>query len=311
MLKLFTCRSDTTVIEDDEKDYTKVDLDKHRPTYKVRYLGCEELYKPDLTQMCETVDDIYTRQRSRFRKLTRCSLVITKEALILRDPDKTEDEERGFSLKRILYCGVYGRHQKLFFYNYQFGVKGDLVNCHALLCETKEEAKSLAKVISKAFRIQAQKAHQEDLENRKLHARGLSQSSLSEQRKYFDLKNSRGTLSASEEFQPKGKGEKDTRIGRSYGIHDWEITDSSRDDTSMSSFNAEIRDIMETSSITNFNEIEEESSSVVEQVQLVDGAANSEDNSSQKDAINTTDFSFNIKDIEHWSLVQNLYSTDV
>jgi hypothetical protein len=306
MLKLFACRSDTTSIEE-EKDYTKVDLERHRPTYEVKYLGCEELYKPDLTQMCETIDDIYTKQRSRFKKLTRCSLVITKEALILRDPDKTEDEERGFTLKRILYCGVYGRHQKLFFYNYQFGVKGDLVNCHALLCESKEEAKSLAKVISKAFRMAAQKAHQEDLENRKLHARGLSQSSLSEHKKYYDLKNSRGTLSASEEFRPKGK---DTRTGKSYGIHDWEITDSSRDDTSMSSFNAEIRDIMETSSITNFDEIEEESSSVIERVQI-DGAANSEESSSHRDEINTMDFSLNVEDIDRWSLVENLYSTDV
>ncbi|KXJ14108.1 uncharacterized protein LOC110239306 [Exaiptasia diaphana] len=305
MLRLFACRSDTTTL-DEEKDYTTVDLERHRPTYKVKYLGCEELYKPDLSQMCDTVNDIYNRQRSRFKKLNRCSLVITKEALILRDPDKTEDEEQGFCLKRILYCGVYGRHQRLFFYNYQFGIKGDLVNCHAILCESKEEAKSLAKVISKAFKYAAHKAHQEDLENRKLHARGLSQSSLSEQRRYYE--SSRGTLNASEEFPPKGKEGKE-RVRR---YNDWEITDSSRDDTSMSSFTAEIRDIMETSSITNFDEIQEESSSLLERSQVDDENTVSDENSSQKGYdFHPMEFSMNIEDIDHWSLVENLFSTDV
>lgn len=305
MLKLFACRSDTASLDED-KDYTKVDLERHRPTYKVKYLGCEELYKPDLSQMCDTVNDIYNRQKNRFKKLNRCSLVVTKEALILRDPDKTEDEEQGFCLKRILYCGVYGRHQRLFFYNYQFGMKGDLVNCHALLCECKEEAKSLAKVISKAFKYAAHKAHQEDLENRKLHARGLSQSSLSEQRRYYE--SSRGTLSASEEFPPKDKEGKHRGKPR---YNDWEITDSSRDDTSMSSFTAEIRDIMETSSITNFDEIEEESNSLLEKSHE-DGATTSDENTSQKGCdFHPMEFTMNIEEIDHWSLVENLLSTDV
>ena len=69
--------------------------------------------------------------------------------------------------------------KKIFFFNYQFGPKGDTLNCHVILLPNKEEARSLAKVIQKAFHLQTHELHVQDVQNRRLHASGLSESSLS------------------------------------------------------------------------------------------------------------------------------------
>ncbi|EDO49442.1 predicted protein [Nematostella vectensis] len=320
MLKLFSCRSDSSATIESDKDYLTVDFSKHRPTYTVRYLGCEELYKPGLQQMCETVNDIYVSQKSRLRKLNHCFLTVTSDAVILREQDSTEDDGRTFHLRRILYCGVYSRVQRLFFFNYQSGAKGDVVNCHIILCSSKEEAKSLAKVLSKAFKLAAIEAHHQDVENRKLHARGLSQSSLAHEtdgRKYYNMKNSGGNLSVnSADFRMKGlsasSDERDFRSGKGSNnkFSDWEITDSSRDDTSMSSFTAEIRDLIETSSYTKDTDFDEETSSLLKsQTDATDDTMTSDEHCRTQEP-SFIRFSYNFE-IDNWSKIIDLDSTDV
>ena len=211
MLKLFSCHSDSAAKPEIDKDYDTVNFDIHTPTYIGKYLGCEELYRPGLQDICETVRTIYRHQKPRLKSLDHYSVTLSKDELSLRDRDSTEDEERVFGLRRILYCGVYRPQQKIFFFNYQFGPKGDAVNCHVILLPNKEEAKSLAKVIQKAFHVLTHELHVQDVQNRRLHARGLSESSLPHlhvnensrngRPKYYNLKESRSqSLSSSAEL---------------------------------------------------------------------------------------------------------------
>ena len=180
MLNLFACHSSSnaSVVVEPEKDYERVNFDVHRPSYSVKYLGCEELYKPGLSEICLTVKSIYSQKKRKVKSLDHYSLTLSKEELSLRDKDSTEDEEHVYGLRRILFCGVYKPKQTIFFYNYQFGPKGDQLKCHVVLCRDKEDAKSLAKVIGKAFREAQHEAHIEDVASRRLHAQGLSDSSI-------------------------------------------------------------------------------------------------------------------------------------
>lgn len=211
MLKFFTCHSDTTAKPDIDKDYDTVNFDIHTPTYIGKYLGCEELYRPGLQDICNTVKNIYYQTKPRLKSLDHYSVTLSKDELTLRDRDSTEDEERVFGLRRILYCGVYRPQQKIFFFNYQFGPKGDTVNCHVILLPNKEEAKSLATVIQKAFHVLTHELHVQDVQNRRLHARGLSESSIphmddsrNAKPKYYNLKpSSSQSLSSSTDLGKK------------------------------------------------------------------------------------------------------------
>lgn len=178
MIHLFPCALKRTAVDDDhpEKDHERVNFNIHQPTYSVIYLGCETLYKPGLSEMCDAVGMIYYQKKYKLKSLGHYSLTLSKQELSLRDQDSTEDEERVFGMRRILFCGVYKPKPTIFFYNYQFGPKGEQVDCHVLLCKNKREAKSLAEVIRKAFREAQHDAHIQEVANRKLHARGLTES---------------------------------------------------------------------------------------------------------------------------------------
>ena len=179
MLKLFACRpfGQRQLPDDPGKDYKRVDFDVHRPTYFVKYLGCEDIYKPGIPEICSTVKDLYLEKKHQLKSLDHFSLTISKEEVALRDNDSTEDQETVFALRRILYCGVYSLKQTIFFYNYQSGPKGDMLTCHVVLCRNKEDAKSLAKVIGAGIRAVQHDVHREDVAYRQLHAQGLSNSS--------------------------------------------------------------------------------------------------------------------------------------
>ena len=107
------------------------------------------------------------------------SLKLTKQELSLRDRDSTEDEEKVFLLRRIRFTGVFKANQRIFFFTYQPGTKAESVECNVVLCRSNNEAKSLAKVISRAFGDARSEFHHEEVANRKLHAEGLNETSIS------------------------------------------------------------------------------------------------------------------------------------
>lgn len=183
----------------------------HTPTFSVKYLGSQELYSPGFAEICDTVKAVFAQEKSKLKSLDHYSLKLTKEELSLRDRDSTEDEEKVFLLRRIRFSGVSKANQRVFFFTYQFGSKAASVECNVVLCKNNSEAKSLAKIISKAFADARSELHHQEVESRKLHAEGLSENSISHlhvdvisnveaNRAYYNMsafKNSRSNSAAS------------------------------------------------------------------------------------------------------------------
>lgn len=251
MISLFSCRPlrSRTNGEGADRDYKRVDFNIHTPTYSVKYLGSQKLCSPGCAEICDTVKTIYATEKPKLKKLDHYSLKLTKEELSLRDRDSTEDEEKVFLLRRIRFTGVCKAHPRIFFYTYQFGSKAESIECNVVLCKSNNEAKSLAKVISKAFADALSDFHHQEVASRKLHAEGLSETSMSHlhvdvisnveaNRQYYNLgafKNSRSNSAASaiSDFRSKSRtpdrhkqSNQSCHLGASI---EWERTESSLD----------------------------------------------------------------------------------
>ena len=233
-----------------ERDYQRVDFNVHTPTYSVKYLGCERLCSPGHSEICDTVRAIFTSKKSTLKSLDHYTLKLTKQELSLRDKDSTEDEEKVFHLRRIRFSGVFKAHQRIFFFTYQPGTKSEVVECNAVLCKSNSEAKSLAKVISIAFKDARSELHHQEVVSRKLHAEGLSENSMPHlhvdmisnveaNRQYYNMsafKNSRSNSAASaisSVFRSKNRtpdGLKQSNQSCHLGASiEWERTESSLD----------------------------------------------------------------------------------
>ena len=211
MIRLFACAPLRTRSNGDERDYQRVDFNIHTPTYSVKYLGFERLSSPGFSEICDTVKAIFASKKPTLKSLDHYSLKLTKQELSLRDSDSTEDEEKVFLLRRIRFSGVSKENQRVFFFTYQFGTKSEAVECNAVLCKNNSEAKSLAKVINRAFGDARSEFHHEEVANRRLHAEGLSENSIphlhvdvisnvEKNRMYYNMnvfKNSRSNSAAS------------------------------------------------------------------------------------------------------------------
>lgn len=251
MISLFSCRPlrSRTNGEGADRDYQRVDFTVHTPTYSVKYLGSQKLCSPGYAEICDTVKSIYVAEKQKLKKVDHYSLKLTKEELSLRDRDSTEDEEKVFLLRRIRFTGVCKAHQRVFFFTYQFGSKSEYVECNVVLCKSNNEAKSLAKVISKAFADARSDLHHQEVASRKLHAEGLSETSMSHlhvdvisnveaNRQYYNMsafKNSRSNSAASaiSDFRSKSRtpdkhkqSNQSCHLGASI---EWERTESSLD----------------------------------------------------------------------------------
>lgn len=167
MLKFWRCKAEPP-------REIECDFDSTSPNFEVKYLGSEILTRPGLGEICNTVDKIYTQCKPKLKTMDKYCLTVSGKELTLRDMESTEDEEKTFRVRRILYCGVAQNHQKIFFYNYQFSTTADEVECHVVLCTTKEEAKIVAKVISKAFLHAQVEFHKREVEEKRVHARRLT-----------------------------------------------------------------------------------------------------------------------------------------
>lgn len=233
-----------------ERDYRSVDFSVHTPTYKVKYLGCEMLFSPGASEICDTVKAIFSSKKSALNSMDHYSLKLTKQELSLRDKDSTEDEEKVFQLRRIRFSGVFKAQQRLFFFTYQPGTKSESLECNVVLCKSNSEAKSLAKVISRAFQDARSELHHQEVENRKAHAEGISGNSSSHihgdmtsnveaNRFYYnvkDFKNSRSnsaTSAVSSNFHSKSRTlDKLKQSNQSCHLDEsleWERTESSLD----------------------------------------------------------------------------------
>lgn len=253
MISLFSCRPlrSRSNVQGADRDYQRVDFTIHTPTYSVKYLGSHQLCSPGFAEICDTVKSIYAAEKSKLKSLDHYSLKLTKEELSLRDRDSTEDEEKVFLLRRIRFSGVFKSNQRIFFFTYQFSSKAESVECNVVLCKSNNEAKSLAKVISRAFGDARSDFHQQEVASRRLHAEGLSENSISHlhvdvisnveaNRQYYNMsafKNSRSNSAASalsSDFRSKSRTPDRLKARSNQSCHlgasiEWERTESSLD----------------------------------------------------------------------------------
>lgn len=250
MISLFSCRPlrARSNASGADRDYQRVNFNIHTPTFSVKYLGSQQLCSPGFSEICDTVKAIFAQEKPKLKSLDHYSLKLTKEELSLRDRDSTEDEEKVFLLRRIRFSGVSKANQRVFFFTYQFGSKAASVECNVVWCKSNNEAKSLAKIISKAFADARSEFHHQEVASRKLHAEGLSENSVSHlhvdvisnleaNRQYYNMsafKNSRNNSAASA-ISLRSKSRTPDRLKRSnQSCHlgasiEWERTESSLD----------------------------------------------------------------------------------
>ena len=88
-------------------------------------------------------------------------------------PHDLNEPECLFKARRILYCAVDKTHPKVFFFNYQYGLRAENIQLNMVVCKTTKESKELAKRLSLLFkRIQIEQ-HKRDKEKREDHIQNV------------------------------------------------------------------------------------------------------------------------------------------
>lgn len=177
----------------------------HEFTSNVIYLGKVELRNPGLSEMMETVGNIYTKAKPSFKNMERSILTLNSDGIHIRtdtgnhhhhhhhssssskslnsvhnlsssDTMRHHDlnePECLFKARRILYCAVDKTHPKVFFFNYQYGLRAENIQLNMVVCKTTKESKELAKRLSLLFkRIQIEQ-HKRDKEKREDHIQNV------------------------------------------------------------------------------------------------------------------------------------------
>ena len=173
----------------------------HEFTSNVIYLGKVELRNPGLAEIMETVGNVYTKAKPSLKSMERSILTLNTDGIHIK-PDDSHHHHRHhsststkslnsihnlpdtvkhdlieteclFKARRILYCGVDKTHPKVFFFNYQYGLRAENIQLNMVVCKTTKDSKELAKRLSQLFkRIQIEQ-HKRDKEKREDHIQNV------------------------------------------------------------------------------------------------------------------------------------------
>lgn len=153
---------DDTPLEEDEK------------TFLVQYIGYDELKLPGFNEICDSVNKQYQRVKPELKTFQRSMLSVTKEGIELCGSDVSSSSiGELFKPRRIRYCGVDKQHQRVFSFNYQYGNKSEDVHLHVIVCRSKEDAKTVAKMLASVFKRVSKEMHQKEKEDKQKHSEGL------------------------------------------------------------------------------------------------------------------------------------------
>lgn len=157
----------------------------------VQYLGKLELRKPGYSDICETVNSTYTRAKPYLKSMDKSTLIFNQDGITIKHeplrknstPHEYLDGSRMsipetetlYKARRILYCAVDKTHQRVFFFNYQYGSRAENVHMHVIVCKKDRDAKELAKRCSLLFKKIQKDLHKKDKERREDHVNGLQQ----------------------------------------------------------------------------------------------------------------------------------------
>jgi len=164
-------------------------------TTHVQYLGKIELRTPGLTEIMDTVGSTYTRAKPYLKSMDKSILIFNKDGIHIKvEPHSSHsstsrssnnvttlpdsllnntDSESIYKPRRILYCAVDRTHQKVFFFNYQYGPRAENIHLHMIVCKTHKDAKELAKRCSQLFKRIQIEMHKKDKEKREDHIQSV------------------------------------------------------------------------------------------------------------------------------------------
>jgi len=123
------------------------------PVFKVKYIGCIETFVPS-GHGCTNipVQKLWDNAGSE-KSMKKTTVVINTNGILLKDTEKKHANAKLFSIENISFCNAESAiNDNIFAWICKDDAAPSLV-CHAVLCSSKEKAKAMALVLSRAFQI--------------------------------------------------------------------------------------------------------------------------------------------------------------
>jgi hypothetical protein len=139
------------MFSNDKKARAKI-TDKD-PVFKVRYIGATETFVASGKGCAQVPVQKLWDNAGEEKDLKKVSILITVTGITLRDLEKKKSEERHYRIEDISFCNADTIINDRLFSWICKNPETKKLDCHAVLCSSKEKAKSMALVLSRAFQI--------------------------------------------------------------------------------------------------------------------------------------------------------------
>ncbi|XP_012553967.1 low density lipoprotein receptor adapter protein 1 [Hydra vulgaris] len=137
----------------------------------LQYLGFAELKAPGLPEICVKVNNMYLAAKPSLKTFDKTQVTLSRAGITLK---QNNENEYIYKPRRIIYCGVDKQHQRVFSFNYQYGLRAENIHLHVLVCKTKEDARMIAKYLGQVFKIISKDEHEKDKKDKQMHSEGLT-----------------------------------------------------------------------------------------------------------------------------------------
>lgn len=123
------------------------------PVFKARYIGCAETFTAS-GQGCTTgpVQKLWDNAGGE-KELKKVTIVINTGGITIKGSDKKKEQGKFYPIETISFCNAdLAINERIFCWICKDSESPSL-QCHAVICGSKEEAKSMSLVMSRAFQI--------------------------------------------------------------------------------------------------------------------------------------------------------------
>lgn len=123
------------------------------PVFKARYIGCAETFVAS-GQGCTTglVQKLWDNAGNE-KDLRKVTITVNTSGITVKDSERKKEPGSFYSIENISFCNADVAVNERIFCWICKDEDSPSLKCHAVICGTKEEAKSMALVLSRAFQI--------------------------------------------------------------------------------------------------------------------------------------------------------------
>lgn len=123
------------------------------PVFKARYIGCAETFVAS-GQGCTTgpVQKLWDNAGSE-RELKKVTITINTNGITMKESEKKKDQGKFYPIENISFCNADVAVNERIFCWICKAADSPSLQVYAVICSTKEEAKSMSLVMSRAFQI--------------------------------------------------------------------------------------------------------------------------------------------------------------